>query len=163
MTRIAIRRMMANNAPGIILHVSSTGAQKASIVTPLYQPTKHAISCFVRAMEPLYNLAGIRVVAVAPGPTGTPMLYESEGALKFFDKDKDVLATPEDVAKGMMAVATDLKYPQSTVLEVTGPGPEGWREVMMLNDPGPRKAAFFSKKDEAIKDVIAALDADRQG
>ena len=163
MTRIAIRRMLAANAPGVIIHVSSTGAQKASIVTPLYQPTKHAISCFVRSMEPLYNLTGIRVVAVAPGPTGSPMLYESAGAMKFIDPDKDVLATPEEIASGMMAVATDLKYPQSTVLEVTGPGPENWREVMMLNDPGPKKAAFFSRKDEAIKDVIAILEKDRKG
>lgn len=162
MTRIAIRRMLANDAPGVIIHVSSTGAQKASIVTPLYQPTKHAISCHVRSMEPLQKMVGIRVVAVAPGPTGTPMLHESPGALKFVDLEKDVLATPENIAEGMFAVCTDLRYPTATVLEVTGPKPGGWREVKMLNDPGPKAAAFFSKKDEAIKDVAAFLEADKK-
>lgn len=90
------------------------------------------------------------------------MLNESPGALKFVDLEKDVLATPENIAEGMLAVCTDLRYPTSTVLEVTGPKPDGWREVMMLNDPGPKKAAFFSKKDEAIKDVAAFLEGDRK-
>ena len=154
--------MLANDAPGVILHLSSTGAQKASIVTPLYQPSKHAISCFVRAMIPLEKLCGIRVVAVAPGPTGTPMLHESPGALKFVDLEKDILTPPEVVAEGMLAVSTELQYATGTVLEVTGPRPKGWREVQMLNDPGPKNNAFFSKKDDAIKDIAAFLDADKR-
>ena len=89
------------------------------------------------------------------------MLYESEEALKFFDPQKDILATPENIAEGMLAIATDLKYPAGSVLEVTGPGPEGWREVQMLNDPGPKATAHFSKKDMAIEDVIRILDRDK--
>lgn len=68
MTRIAIRRMTrAGKKPGIILHLSSIVAQKPSVANPLYSVSKQALSQFVRCMEPLERLAGIRVVAVAPG------------------------------------------------------------------------------------------------
>lgn len=153
--------MLGNNAPGIIILVSSTGAQKASIITPLYQPSKHAISCFTRAMGPLHDLVGIRVVAVAPGPTLSPMLQAKE-ALKFYNPKTDRLTSTADVAEGMMAVATDLKYPPGTVLEVTGSGPQHWRQVMMLNDPGPPQTAFLSGKDQAIKDVLKVLEEDKK-
>lgn len=68
MTRIAVRRMIrAGKKRGIILHLSSIVAQKPSVTNPLYSVSKQALSQFVRCMEPLERLAGIRVVAVAPG------------------------------------------------------------------------------------------------
>lgn len=67
MTRIAIRRMRRASKPGVILHLSSITAQIPSVTNPLYSVSKQAISQFVRCMAPLGELAGIRVVAVAPG------------------------------------------------------------------------------------------------
>jgi NAD(P)-dependent dehydrogenase (short-subunit alcohol dehydrogenase family) len=68
MTRIAVRRMRrAGKTAGVILHLSSITAQKPSVTNPLYSVSKQAVSQFVRCMEPLERLSGIRVVAVAPG------------------------------------------------------------------------------------------------
>ncbi|OQV00218.1 Fungal specific transcription factor domain-containing protein [Cladophialophora immunda] len=119
--RIALRKWLGANAEGIICFISSTSAQKASIVTPLYQPSKHAISCFTRSMAPLQDLCGVRSCAVAPGLTASPMLFGSAATLKLFDPEKDTerLATPQAVAEGLMAVAMDREhYPPGTVLEV---------------------------------------------
>jgi NAD(P)-dependent dehydrogenase (short-subunit alcohol dehydrogenase family) len=66
-SRIAIRRFRAAHKPGVIVHLSSITAQIPSAVNPLYSVSKQAISQFVRCMAPLEDLAGIRVVAVAPG------------------------------------------------------------------------------------------------
>lgn len=75
MMRIAIRRMQQADQPGIILHITSIGAQKSSITTPLYQCSKHGISSFVRAMgTQLHEWTGIRVVGVAPGKTSSSFL-----------------------------------------------------------------------------------------
>lgn len=66
-SRIAIRRLRAARKPGVIVHLSSITAQIPSVVNPLYSVSKQALSQFVRCMAPLEDLAGIRVVAVAPG------------------------------------------------------------------------------------------------
>jgi NAD(P)-dependent dehydrogenase (short-subunit alcohol dehydrogenase family) len=67
MSRMAIRRLRRAQKPGVIVHLSSITAQIPSVVNPLYSVSKQAISQFVRCMAPLDGLAGIRVVAVAPG------------------------------------------------------------------------------------------------
>ena len=67
LTRIAVRRLRRAQKPGVILHESSIVALKASTVLPLYAASKAALSHFVRCMASLEELAGIKVVAVAPG------------------------------------------------------------------------------------------------
>ncbi|KIX03819.1 uncharacterized protein Z518_07372 [Rhinocladiella mackenziei CBS 650.93] len=160
MSRIAIRKFLQSDQTGTIILVSSTGAQKSSILTPLYGAAKQGISNFARCMAKLKELAGIRVVAVAPGPTMSPLMYDHPEALRFVDPEKDKLASTDEIARGMMAVCFDENFPSGTVLEVTHP--DRWREVFLLNDPGPAAHAWTSKKEEAIVDVIAALDADRK-
>lgn len=66
-SRIAIRRMLKAGKPGTIACISSIAGQRSTMVTPLYTVSKHGINSFVRGMAGLYDLAGIRVVAVAPG------------------------------------------------------------------------------------------------
>jgi 3-hydroxybutyrate dehydrogenase len=159
MMRIAIRKMLQADVKGVILHISSIGAQKNSITTPLYQCSKHGISHFVRAMVPLHELYGIRVVGVAPGVTISPLFTDHPKAMAFLDMEKDYLVKPEEIARGMMAVATDLKYPPGTILEVT----DRWREVHMLNDPGPQgRGTASSNRDNALKDIVAILESERK-
>jgi 3-hydroxybutyrate dehydrogenase len=67
MTRVAVRRLVEARKSGIIIHVSSIAAQRSSIVTPLYTISKHGVSGLIRSMAPLDELAGIKVVGVAPG------------------------------------------------------------------------------------------------
>jgi NAD(P)-dependent dehydrogenase (short-subunit alcohol dehydrogenase family) len=74
MTRIAIRKFVEkkNRSPSSIsemcvVHVSSIAGQRSSMVTPLYQASKHGINSFVRGMATLQSILGFRVVGVAPG------------------------------------------------------------------------------------------------
>ncbi|OAP63779.1 hypothetical protein AYL99_03006 [Fonsecaea erecta] len=161
MSRIAIRKWVQHRRPGTIVLVSSTGAQKPSMLTPLYGAAKQGVSNLARGMARLQDMEDIRVVAVAPGPTMSPLMYDHPEALRFVDPDKDKLSTPDEIGRGMMAVAFDReRFPPGTVLEVTHP--DRWREVNLLNDPGPGPHAFTSRKEEGMADVYAALEADRK-
>lgn len=152
--------MLSSNSLGIICCVSSIGAQKASIVTPLYQASKHGISSFVRCMADLHKLAGIRVVGVAPGIIRTPLYSDHPEAGRFIDQEKDFMLEPEEVARGMLAVCLDPKYPPGTILEVADT--DNWREVKLLNDPGPQgKAILASRKQDAVADVLAFIEKDK--
>lgn len=161
MSRIAIRKMLNANQPGVILHVSSTGAQKASIITPLYQASKSAISSFVRCMAQLHEMGGIRVVGVAPGIIRSPLFTDHPEVMRYIDPSKDCMLEPSAVGRGMLAVATDLKYPPGTILEVADVN-DNWREVSILNDPGPHgKASWSSNKNLALDDVRKIIDSEK--
>ncbi len=72
---------------------------------------------------------------------------------------KDFLLPPEVIARAMFALLTDPKFKPGTVLEVCDV--DNWREVALLNDPGPRgPASEASKKSEAIADVKRFLEED---
>ncbi|KAF9887644.1 hypothetical protein FE257_009737 [Aspergillus nanangensis] len=160
LSRMAIRKFVQTKQPGIIVHVSSTGAQKPSMFTPLYGAAKQGISNFVRCMAGLQDMEDIRVVAVAPGPTMSPLMYDHPEALKLVDQDKDQLCQPDEVGRAMMAVCFDREqFASGTVLEVTHP--DCWRQVSLLNDPGPGLNAYTSNRKEGLVAVVAALDADR--
>ncbi|KAJ5433495.1 uncharacterized protein N7458_012651 [Penicillium daleae] len=160
MSRIAIRRLRRAQKSGVIVHTSSITAQIPSVVNPLYSVSKQAISQFVRCMAPLDGLAGIRVVAVAPGVVDTPLFRDSAKARQHIDMDNDFTLPPEEVVKAMMSLVTSSKYPSGTVLEIGDIG--GWREVGLFNDPGPQGRSTLPrpKAKDAIKLVEQALKDD---
>ena len=91
---------------------------------------------------------------------GSPLFTEHPEALKFLDTSKDLLLPPEAIARAMFALLTDPSYKPGTVLEVCDI--DKWREVALLNDPGPSgPASTSSRKSEAIEDVKAFLEQDR--
>ncbi|KAF9771419.1 hypothetical protein IL306_010943 [Fusarium sp. DS 682] len=163
LTRIAFRRLRQARKPGIILHESSIAALKASPVLPLYAVSKAALSHFVRCMAPLGEMSGIKVVAVAPGVVDTPLFRDHPQALDHIDTENDFLLPQKEVVKAMLALAIDGKYPAGTVLEVNDIG--GWREVQLLNDPGPQGHSKNprAKASEAISLVKRALEEDAKG
>lgn len=65
--------------------------------------------------------------------------------------------------KAMIALLTDGKYSAGTVLEVNDIG--GWREVQLLNDPGPQGQSKNprAKAADAISLVRRALEEDAKG
>jgi 3-hydroxybutyrate dehydrogenase len=88
---------------------------------------------------------------------GTPLFTEHPEAAKFLDMDKDYLLPPKEIALAMMALLTDPKYKSGTILEVCEVG--RWREVELLNDPGPSgPASKTSKKHEGLKDILPFLN-----
>ncbi|OAP59577.1 hypothetical protein AYL99_06875 [Fonsecaea erecta] len=156
LTRMAIRHMVQARKAGTIIHISSIAGQRASVVTPLYTAAKHGINSFIRSMGSLEAMAGIRVLGVAPGTVGTPLFTDHPEASKFLDLDKDTLLAPEHVANAMFALLTETQYKGGTVLEVCHE--TAWREVSLLNDPGPQgPASITSRKSEAIKDILPHL------
>ncbi|KAJ5679506.1 hypothetical protein N7462_007750 [Penicillium macrosclerotiorum] len=166
MTRLAIRHMLdaKNNTGhagvyGTIIHVSSITAQLASMITPLYAASKHGISSFVRSMAPLQEAAGIRVVGVAPGTVATPLMTEHAATASLLNLKRDFLLPPEELARAMMALVLDIKrYKAGTILEVCDI--EGrWREVSLLNDPGPQGPAsnITGSKRAVVNDIWKIL------
>ena len=96
----------------------------------------------------------------------SPLFLDHPEALKFVDLENDALCTTDEVARGMMGIITETeRFAPGTVLEVTHP--DQWREVKLLNDPGPgggtSKNAWTSKKDAAIVDVLKEIEKDSEG
>ncbi|MBB4683264.1 SDR family NAD(P)-dependent oxidoreductase [Amycolatopsis jiangsuensis] len=66
---------------GSIVNVSSIGGLRGSSGMGAYQATKHAVIGLTRTAAHDAGPSGIRVNAVAPGPTETPMLEETRRAI----------------------------------------------------------------------------------
>ena len=69
---------------------------------------------------------------------------------------------PEEVVKAMIALVMDSAYKGGTVLEVNDIG--GWREVQILNDPGPQGPSKLARPKalEAISLVKDTLRLEAQ-
>lgn len=90
----------------------------------------------------------------------TQLFRQHPEAQKHVDLDKGFFLPPEEVVKAMLAVTTDAKYRAGTVLEVNDIG--SWREVQLLNDPGPQGQSRLprQKAADAIVQVEKALEED---
>ncbi|OCL14952.1 NAD(P)-binding protein [Glonium stellatum] len=120
--------------PKRVVITSSIAGQLANLNTPLYIAGKHAMNGFIRSLGKLDPNLGIRVNGVAPGLIKTPLWTDHPEKLTFVDQDKDVWATPEEVAEAMLRCLEDPEMVGGTILEV---GAGQTRKVAMLNDPGP--------------------------
>lgn len=99
---------------GSIVLISTTQAFASTVSAPytLYCATKGAIDQLVRVLsKDLQAKKGIRVNAVAPGPTGTELFYEgkSEQVLKMIAglNPNNRIGTPEEVAEAIVFLAGD--------------------------------------------------------
>jgi 3-hydroxybutyrate dehydrogenase len=93
----------------------------------------------------------------------TPLFRDSPKAMDHIDTTKDFLLPPEEVVKAMIALVADAKYRAGTVLEVNDI--DGWREVQLLNDPGPQGQSKNPRQKalDAIITVKNALEDDAKG
>ncbi|OEV07914.1 SDR family NAD(P)-dependent oxidoreductase [Streptomyces nanshensis] len=74
-------RVMERQGSGSIVNVSSIGGLRGSSGMGAYQATKHAVIGLTRTAAHDFGPLGIRVNALAPGPTETPMLDETRRAI----------------------------------------------------------------------------------
>ncbi|AGP61214.1 SDR family NAD(P)-dependent oxidoreductase [Streptomyces rapamycinicus] len=74
-------RVMEPRGFGSIVNVSSIGGLRGSSGMGAYQATKHAVIGLTRTAAHDFGPLGIRVNALAPGPTETPMLAETRRAI----------------------------------------------------------------------------------
>lgn len=147
---LSAKPQVSTSNPKSIIHISSVAGQNASLLTPIYHASKHAINGFVRCLGHLESTLGIRVAAVAPGVVETPLWGSDTLALL---KDKVVWISPEEVAEVMAALVNKteissrfgekaelgdpIKIGGGSIIEVS----KGrLRDVQQFNDPGPSGA-----------------------
>ncbi|CAD0086960.1 unnamed protein product [Aureobasidium mustum] len=147
--------------PKRIVMISSVAGQGASLLVPLYHAAKHAVVGFTRSLAGLDEKFGIRVNACCPGIIKTPLWTDNPDKMRYFDEEKDLWATPEEVAEAMLKLVEDEEMVGGTILEI---GHETTRVVPMFNNPGPKGAATsITGSVELINEVYDAVATEGWG
>ena len=122
--REAARRMVDNGWPGVLFTISSVN--KVGQVGQLnYASSKAAVALWPRILCGEFHLQGvrgIRVVGIAPGYVGTPLVQGmNQDALAAILEDVHIgrLIEPEEVASAIEAVILNEAF-DGTCLEITG-------------------------------------------
>jgi 3-oxoacyl-[acyl-carrier protein] reductase len=107
----AIRVMKASGRGGVIINTSSTGGLNPYLADAPYAATKAGVLMFSRSCGPLKDTDGIRVNAVCPGVTNTPILAKTGGD-KVADWLEPLLAQidilePEDIGAAVIGLIED--------------------------------------------------------
>jgi meso-butanediol dehydrogenase / (S,S)-butanediol dehydrogenase / diacetyl reductase len=122
----AVIPSMAERGGGAIITVSSsTGAHDASPGNVAYIASKGGVAMLTKAMALDHAAQGIRVNAIAPGPTATPMLgtVMTQDEMRRFGEAMPIgrLARPEELAAAAAFLASDdASYVTGAVLAVDG-------------------------------------------
>ncbi|KAK6005103.1 hypothetical protein QM012_007882 [Aureobasidium pullulans] len=147
--------------PKRIVMISSVAGQGASLMVPLYHAAKHGVLGFTRSLAGLDERFGIRVNACCPGIIKTPLWTDNPDKMKYFDEDRDLWATPEEVAEAMLTLVEDEEMVGGTVLEI---GHKVTRVVPMFNNPGPKgDATSISGSRDLIQEVYDSLETEGLG
>lgn len=107
----AIAVMKAQGGGSIVNFSSSTGNYDAAENATAYVASKGGVTMLTKAIAVDYAADNIRANAVAPGPTGTPMLLNALSApeLKAFTAALPMkrLGTPEEIARAVAFLSSD--------------------------------------------------------
>ncbi|PKR76728.1 short chain dehydrogenase [Halalkalibacillus sediminis] len=119
--------VMVKNGGGSIVNTSSSAGVIGQSTVVTYSATKHGIVGMTKSMVAEYAKDGLRVNAVAPGPTETPMVK------KYFEDNPEMkesaeqgipqkrLGTPEEVAELVTFLLTsDAPYINGDVIRIDG-------------------------------------------
>ncbi|KAH0347597.1 NAD(P)-binding protein, partial [Aureobasidium melanogenum] len=147
--------------PKRIVMISSVAGQGASLLVPLYHAAKHGVVAFTRSLAGLDDKFGIRVNACCPGIIKTPLWTDNPDKMRYFDEEKDLWATPEEVAEAMLTLVEDEEMVGGTILEI---GHDVKRVVPIFNNPGPKGAATsISGSAELINEVYDTVATEGWG
>lgn len=117
---------MIERGGGVIVNVSSsTGAHDAKGNTAAYVTSKGGVALLTKAMAIDHAGDGIRVNAIAPGPTDTPMLRNNldDAARRVFAQTLPMgrLGRADELAQAMLFLASsDASYVTGAILAVDG-------------------------------------------
>src|SRR3984893_4884185 len=119
-------RVMQGQGSGSIINISSTYGHEGAAGASIYVGAKHAVEGITKSVALETAKSGIRVNAVAPGPTDTGMLTRFTGT----SENKAALAAQvplgrlglsEEVAEGIVFIASDeARFITGHVLNVDG-------------------------------------------
>jgi len=135
-TEAALPELRARGG-GALLFTASTSGLRGSAFSPVYSAAKFGIVGMMRSMAKRYAPEGIRVNAVCPGPTDTPMLRvfvarPDQQSTQGQDKEAIVqryaasnpmgrAARPEDIANAALFLVSDeAAYVSGAALPVDG-------------------------------------------
>jgi meso-butanediol dehydrogenase/(S,S)-butanediol dehydrogenase/diacetyl reductase len=131
MSKFTIPHML-NQGHGCIINNSSILGSRAAPECSAYIATKGAITQLTRAMAVEYAQQGIRVNAICPGTTVTPLvedLFEQtddpEGARKMWESYNPMgrLGKPSEIARGVLFLCDDeVGFMNGSMLNIDG----GW-------------------------------------
>lgn len=105
-------RVMQEQRSGTIINVSSTYGHEGAAQASVYAGSKHAVEGITKSVALELATFGIRVNAIAPGPTDTGMLTRFTGT----PENKSALVTtvpmarlglPEELANAIVYIASD--------------------------------------------------------
>jgi NAD(P)-dependent dehydrogenase (short-subunit alcohol dehydrogenase family) len=119
-------RVMQPQGSGSIINISSTMGERGAANMVLYVGSKHAVEGFTKSAAIEAAPFGIRVNAVAPGPTETAMLDRLTGspdkkATFFAAVPMKRGAIPEEIAETIVFVASDkASYITGQIIRVNG-------------------------------------------
>src|SRR5271169_4454011 len=113
-------RAMQGNGGGAIINISSTYGHEGAAGASVYVGSKHAVEGITKSVALEIAKSGIRVNAVAPGPTDTGMLTRNKAALAT-RVPLGRLGLSEEVADGIVFIASDeARFITGHVLNVDG-------------------------------------------
>jgi NAD(P)-dependent dehydrogenase (short-subunit alcohol dehydrogenase family) len=119
-------RVMQPQKSGSIINISSTYGHRGAAYASIYVGAKHAVEGITKSVALELAKSGIRVNAVAPGPTDTGMLTRFTGtaenkAALVKQVPLDRLGLSEEVAEGIVFIASKgAKWITGEVLNVDG-------------------------------------------
>jgi NAD(P)-dependent dehydrogenase (short-subunit alcohol dehydrogenase family) len=119
-------RVMQAQGSGSIINISSTYGHRGAAFASIYVGAKHAVEGITKSVALELAKSGIRVNAVAPGPTDTGMLSRFTGtadnkAALVMQVPLDRLGLSEEVADGIVFIASKgAKWITGEILNVDG-------------------------------------------
>jgi len=107
-TRIAVREMRRRGTPGVVVNTASMGGLVPMPGSPVYAATKAGIIHFTRSLAGLAEECGVRVNAICPTYTDTPLVRDVEGdRIEELKAQVGGILAPEDVAAGLIELVED--------------------------------------------------------
>jgi 3-oxoacyl-[acyl-carrier protein] reductase len=118
----AVWMPMVEQGGGSILNISSGSGKQAHAEWVAYCASKWAVMGLTESLALEGFPLGIRVNALCPGPTATPMRHDN-----FPDEDQTKLLTPEQVAEAALFFFSEAsRYVRNAALDVRKQ-PRGWK------------------------------------
>jgi len=119
-------RVMQAQGAGSIVNISSTMGERGAANLSIYTASKHAVEGLTKSAAIEAAAFGVRVNAVAPGPTETAMLDRLTGsperkAMFFAAVPMKRGATPDEIADAIVFVGSDkASYITGQIIRVNG-------------------------------------------